>query len=114
MDVDLLKGCLEYSLSYCNDIEKLTNERKRLLPIFKNINNTMDFSDENFDLKQFFSNIMNVKRQEIQNKSKSVQELGKESLSEIKETSYMDETQQHIEFQEKIMSQNKNNIQEKS
>ena len=114
MDVDLLKGCLEYSLSYCNDIEKLTNERKRLLPIFKNINNTMDFADKNFDLKQFFSNIMNVKRQEIQNKRKNVQELGKESLPEIKETPYMDDTQQHIESQEKIMNKNKNNIQEKS
>ena len=116
IDVELLKGCLEYSLSFCNNIEQLSNERKRLLPIFKTMSMeqgmSIDFSDEDFDIKQFFSNMMNDKRQEIQEHSKNVQELGKESLSEQQETSYIDDTQLNMEQQERIMRDNEINLQE--
>lgn len=110
MDVNLLKGCLQYSLSFCNNMEQLKDERKRLLPIFKSMANNpnIEFSDEKFDLKQFFNSMMSAKRQEIQEHSKSVQELGKETLSEQKETSYLDQTQADIESQERIMENYQN------
>lgn len=115
IDVELLKGCLEYSLSFCQNMEQLTNERKRLLPIFKSMSMSnglnIEFSDENFDVKHFFSDMMSTKRQEIQERSKSVQELGKESLLELQETSYIDDTQQNIVLQEKMNENHKGTVQ---
>ena len=66
MDSRLLSGCLDYSLSFCNTIDELKVERNRLLPIFKKMyeNINIEFDDE-FDLKQFFNDKMNQKRQEI-------------------------------------------------
>ena len=68
MDVEILKGCLEYSLSFCNDMDKLKEERNRLLPIFKNMSNSASiyFTDEDFDVRQFFNDRMSAKKKEIQ------------------------------------------------
>ncbi|MBR5046214.1 hypothetical protein IKX73_01105 [Candidatus Saccharibacteria bacterium] len=34
---DLIKACVEYTISYCDDVEQLTEERKRLIPVFNKI-----------------------------------------------------------------------------
>ena len=49
-------------------MEELTAERKRLLPIFKDISNDLniEYEQEDFDVRQFFNEIMSAKRTEIQ------------------------------------------------
>lgn len=67
-DTELLKGCLEYALSFCKDVEELKAERRRLLPIFRNMSNNLniDFNVEQFDVKKFFNDILTRKRIEIE------------------------------------------------
>lgn len=67
VDTEFLKGCLEYALSFCKDMEELKAERKRLLPIFRDMSNNLNigFDIEQFDLKQFFDDILMQKRAEI-------------------------------------------------
>jgi hypothetical protein len=67
VDTQLLKGCLEYTLSYCNNMEELTAERKRLLPIFKSMMNdlNLEYDEENFDMKVFVDSIFYDKRDKI-------------------------------------------------
>lgn len=87
LDVDMLKGCLQYSLSFCENMEQLTDERKRLLPIFQSMvrNIELEFSDENFDVKEYFKEVMSTKREEIQqhemNKVISSTEIGKATVN---------------------------------
>ena len=71
MNVDVLKGCVQYSLSFCENIEQLKNEGDRLTPILKNMKNNwmMEYSEEDFDIKNFFYEIMVSKKQEIEEKS---------------------------------------------
>lgn len=67
-DTELLKGCLEYALSFCKDMDELKAERKRLLPIFRNMssNPNIEFDIEQFDLKRFFDDVLMQKRAEIE------------------------------------------------
>ena len=87
IDVDMLKGCLQYSLSFCQNMEQLTNERKRLLPVFQSMSKNIgiEFSDENFDLKEYFKEVMSAKRQEIQQKESETvilpTEIGKATVN---------------------------------
>ena len=101
VDIQLLKGCLEYSLSFCHNIEQLKFERQRLLPIFKSMysNLNLEYSDEKFDIVSFFKDTFSEKRKNIE--SKSTQELGNETLSIQSETTYIDETERKINQEEK-------------
>lgn len=70
INVELLKGCLEYSLSFCKNVEQLKIERTRLLPIFKNMSKmneySISFSDDKFDVSKYFEDTMLSKKQKIQ------------------------------------------------
>lgn len=72
-DTELLKGCLEYALSFCKDMDELRAERKRLLPIFRDMSNNLniEFDKEQFDLKQFFDDILMQKKAEIESLSQT-------------------------------------------
>ena len=67
VDTQLLKGCLEYTLSYCNNMEELTEERKRLLPIFKSMmyDLNLEYDEEDFDMKAFVDSVFYGKRDKI-------------------------------------------------
>ena len=67
VDTQLLKGCLEYTLSYCNNMEELTEERKRLIPIFKSMLDdlNLEYDEENFDIKAFVDRVFYDKRDKI-------------------------------------------------
>lgn len=112
LDVNLLKGCIEYTISFCKNMEELTAERKRLLPIFKSMRDDLNFeySEENFDVKELFDSVMSEKRKSIQ--SKSTQELGRETLDVQKETDYIDSTQESIEKEQKSIEDKDKNTQE--
>jgi len=71
-DTKLLKGCLEYALSFCKDIDELKAERKRLLPIFKGMseNINIEFDNKQLELKEFFNDILLKKKEEIENRVK--------------------------------------------
>lgn len=45
IDDDLLRGCVEYTISHCETVEQLTAERQRLLPIFNKIISHNEFGD---------------------------------------------------------------------
>jgi len=67
VDTQLLRGCLEYTLSYCNNMEELTAERKRLLPIFKSMmyDLNLEYDEEQFDIKSFVDSVFYDKRDNI-------------------------------------------------
>ena len=67
VDTQLLRGCLEYTLSYCNNMEELTAERKRLLPIFKSMmyDLNLEYDEEQFDVKSFVDSVFSNKRDKI-------------------------------------------------
>lgn len=67
MNVNILEGVLDYTLSYCNNMDELTNERARLLKIFAAINREpeIEFDDESFDIKTFFNNKMLARKNEL-------------------------------------------------
>lgn len=112
LDIKILKGCLEYTLSFCENMEQLTAERKRLLPIFKDMRNDLniEYSEENFDIKELFDIVLSEKRNNIQ--SKSTQELGKETLDIQKDTAYIDDTQHEIDREQMIIENKGKNTQE--
>ena len=99
----LLRGCLEYALSFCKDIDELKAERIRLIPIFKNMLNNLDieFETEDFDLKQFFNEILLEKRREIEGlmhmESKDVLSSAIQTTEEVTKTSTINEQVKTIE-----------------
>lgn len=108
MNIDILKGCLQYSLSFCKNIEQLKEERNRLLPVFKSMKNNwvMEYSEENFDVKNFFIEIMNEKKREIQEQSIE-NEIGKATIHT--DTQKKDEAQEQIKHDiQKMQEKNKN------
>lgn len=68
VDTQILKGCMEYALSFCKNMDELNEEKNRLLPIFKAMlkNDNIEFDMEQFDLKQFFNKSMLQKKEEIE------------------------------------------------
>lgn len=97
VDTDLLKGCMEYTLSYCNNMDELSAERSRLLPIFKRMMGNLDleYDNEEFDIKNFFSTMFNEKRNELKdkeekNKKKDLLESAIEITEEKVETKLME------------------------
>lgn len=95
IDVEMLKGCLQYSLSFCKDMEQLTNERKRLLPIFQNMSKNVgiEFSDESFDVKEYFKGTLSAKRQELQEQAIGKSQAEVETEQKDKETEQREEEQ---------------------
>lgn len=67
MNVSVLEGVLDYTLSYCNNMDELKNERARLLNIFTAIAKEpeIEFNDESFDIKAFFKDKMLARRDEL-------------------------------------------------
>lgn len=112
LDINLIKGCLEYSLSYCQTIEELETERKRLLPIFKEMRDdfNIDYSEENFDIKDLFVSVIKEKRECIQ--TKSTQDLGRETMDVQTEIVYMDATQEGIQREQKLVEDKTKNAQQ--
>lgn len=112
VDISLLKGCLEYTLSFCNNMEELKNVRKRLLPIFKSMRNNIniEFEDKNFDVKNFFTSALSQKMDSIQ--SKSTEELRKETMNVQQEISFINEIQQNIEKEEAAIKNKETNTPE--
>ncbi len=114
-DSELLKGCLEYSLSFCKDMDELKAERKRLLPIFKNMseNLNIEFDDEQLDLKRFFNDILLNKREEIESLEKSdgkiILDSAIEATEEITRTSVINDQSQNIKalYRDKTISSEK-------
>ena len=112
LDINLIKGCLEYALSYCQTMEELETERKRLLPIFKEMRDdfNIDYSEENFDIKDLFVSVIKEKRESIQ--IKSTQDLGRETMDVQRETAYMDDTQESIRKEQKLIEDKNKNAQQ--
>ncbi len=88
IDVELLKGCLEYATNYCRNIEELTAERKRLLPIFKELKKdwNIGYSQENFDVKQLFDSVMGERKRFFQGEKSdskifTTDEVGKATIN---------------------------------
>lgn len=66
-NVELIKGCLEYSLSFCNNINELENESKRLLPILEKMerNLNIEFNVEQFEPKEVLNNVVSQRMKEL-------------------------------------------------
>lgn len=112
INANLIRGCLEYSLSYCENMEQLIAERRRLLPIFKSMANdpNIEYSDENFDIREMVNSVFNARRTMLTAK-KNTQALGKETIIEQKDTAFIDETEQAIENEQKAIENSKDNTQ---
>ena len=62
----LLQACVEYTISYCDNVEQLTMERKRLIPIFKKIlehNKFNDSSDEQEIINMINDTLLSKKKE---------------------------------------------------
>lgn len=96
VDTKLLKACLNYSLSFCNDMEQLKTERKRLLPLFKSMyeNLNLAYDQNDFNLQEFFVNTFNEKKAIV--KQSSEQNVIKKTVVQ-KEKSVLDSAEEAIE-----------------
>lgn len=83
MDVDVLKGCLEYSLSFCQTMNQFQVEKEKLKSVCQRINNDfkIQFSDESFNIRMYFEELIEKKLNEIEQKSISIKEIGKETIN---------------------------------
>lgn len=110
IDVNLLKGCLEYATSYCRNMEELTAERKRLLPIFKELYNdwNIGYSQANFDVKKLFDSVMSERKNFfLSNKNDSkiftTDEVGKATINRtVSRTDKALETTNEAQMQNEI------------
>lgn len=66
----LLKGCLEYTLSFCNSMEELKAETKRILPILHSMSNNIniEFTDEQFNAGEWLYSSVSDKVGKMENK----------------------------------------------
>lgn len=70
ISVDLIKACVEYTISYCDSVNQLTEERKRLLPIFNKVlahNKFVGNEEGNQVIIDALNNVLLLRRNELSN-----------------------------------------------
>lgn len=66
LDVELLKGCTEYALSFCRNREEFIAEKGRLVSIYKKMLDDINVEcDTDVDLKEIFNEIASKRKEEI-------------------------------------------------
>lgn len=65
--LNLLQACIEYTISYCDNVEQLKMERKRLIPILNKIldHNKFDDSSNEQEIVNIVNNILLSKKEEL-------------------------------------------------
>lgn len=66
LNVELLKGCTEYALSFCRNREEFIAEKGRLVSIYKKMLDDINVEcDTDVDLKEIFNEIASKRKEEI-------------------------------------------------
>lgn len=81
-DKNIFKGCIEYSLSFCNSIENFNQEKTRLEPIIKNIS-IFNYKDSK-ETEKFLSDILTKKQAEILSLKQDNKQTGKSDNPKMK------------------------------